>query len=507
MIGSFDLRAIRQPAIVAAAAAAFLFLLFVLADGGLLLFLAPLLVALSAGLLLARVPWAGFAFLLLSVPFQRFGSEGTALPATLTQMVFPIALAGTLLTLYAERRTARGHIILLPYSVLVAVMVASSIQAQSLGAAWSEIARWFVAIAAFWMALQLVAGRSDRRLVGFVALLAAGGVFEATIGVVQSVIGFGPFAVSSGVSRAFGTFGRPNSFAGYLEMTFFPTAALALWYASETIQRFRFYRIERLRGFAESQAARRSLVSSALAFAGFAASGAIILSGITASLSRGALLGVAVGGLGVMLLLSPFSRFLVAIGGLAAVALLLAGQAGLVPDSYRERVADSVDQIRPIDVRTVTVTDENFATVERLAHWQTGIEMYRDNPALGVGIGNFNTRVREYSIRPDFRNSQGHAHNYYIHTLAETGLLGLLAYLTLLGSVVILALRVLLMTTFADGLPRMIVLGAFGSVVAVATHNLVEDLHVLNLGIIISLLWVLIIAGHERLRAGQTTAS
>ncbi|MEZ4572937.1 MAG: O-antigen ligase family protein [Thermomicrobiales bacterium] len=217
---------------------------------------------------------------------------------------------------------------------------------------------------------------------------------------------------------------------------------------------------------------------------------------------RGALLGVAVGGLGVMLLLSPFSRFLVAIGGLAAVALLLAGQAGLVPDSYRERVADSVDQIRPIDVRTVTVTDENFATVERLAHWQTGIEMYRDNPTLGVGIGNFNTRFRN-SIRPDFRNSQGHAHNYYIHTLAETGLLGLLAYLTLLGSVVILALRVLLMTTFVDGLPRMIVLGAFGSVVAVATHSLVEDLHVLNLGIIISLLPG---ADHRRPRAAACRA-
>ena len=155
----------------------------------------------------------------------------------------------------------------------------------------------------------------------------------------------------------------------------------------------------------------------------------------------------------------------------------------------------------PSDVRAVPVTDENFASVERLAHWQTGMNMYRAHPVFGVGIGNYNERFEEFSIREDFRKSQGHAHNYYIHTLAETGLVGLLVYLTLLVSVIVLALRVLIARSARGTLTRAIVLGAFGSIIAVSTHNVFENLHVLNLGIIISLHWALVVAGHERWRS------
>ena len=501
MIDRLDAGVIWQPLAIALVALLFALVLFQLNALGLLVFALPLGVAVVAGLVIARYPWLGFALLVFTVPFQRLGSEGTLLPVTLTQLVFPVAIAGYIITFLASRRAPRGHVLLVPYGLLVLVMIASAIQAHSFTLALAEVARWTVALGAFWLALQIVVGQSDRRIIGFVALLAVGGVFEATIGVVQSVIGFGPFELSSGVSRAFGTFGRPNSFAGYLEMTLYPTILLAIWYAGETLRRYRVYTIDRLKGLEASRASRRSLFQGAAAFIGFAGSAAIILSGIVASLSRGAWLGVAVGGLVVALLLGPVTRITTIVAMLAIATILIGGQGALIPGDVRERVTEAAEQFRPTDVRAVPVTDENFAAVERLAHWQTGMNMYRAHPALGVGVGNYNERFEEFSIREDFRKSQGHAHNYYIHTMAETGLVGLLVYLTLLTSIIVLAARVLVARSARGTLSRAVVLGAFGSIVAISTHNVFENLHVLNLGIVISLLWAFVIAGHERWRS------
>ncbi len=505
MTGRFDAAALRQPVALLAVAAVFGFFVLALAQRGLLVLFPALLVLAGIGLLFARYPLISFAFLILSVPFQRLGSEGATLPVTLTQLMFPVAFAGFLIAYVNSDRKLRGHVLLAPFALLIVLMLVSTLQAESLTAGLAEVARWSVALAAFWLALQIVVGGSDRRLVMTVGLLAAGGVFEATVGVVQSVVGLGPFQVSSGVSRAYGTFGRPNSYAGFLEMTLFPTAAMALWYAGETWRALRNYSRERLQGFAASQSARRIFYRNLANLLLFTGSAAVILGGIVASLSRGAWLGVGVAALIMALLVGRVTRIVTLTATVALAAVLLTGQGALIPEDFRDRVTDAAEQIRPFDVRTLTITDENFAAAERVAHWQTGWDMFQDHPALGVGAGNFNVRFEEYSVRESFRNSQGHAHNYYIHTLAETGLAGLLVYLTLLGAVIFLALRVLLSTRPVDGLSRLIVLGAFGSIIAVAVHNMFENLHVLNLGIIIGLHWALVIAGQERWRMLSAT--
>lgn len=492
------------PALAALAGTGLTFALFVaLARSGQLLLVAPLFLAVLIGIVLLRLPWAGFALLVASVPVQRFGSEGAGLPATATQLAFPLALAGVLVALLATDKPLRGHALLVPAGALYAAMAASVFVADDIGPALAGLAHWGIALIALWLALQFVVGSSRNRLAGFVGLLALGGVFEATLGVVQSVIGFGPFELESGVSRAFGTFGRPNSYAGYLEMTLFPTFWVGIWYLGDTFRRLRVYGAARRFGMIPSHRERHEVVRAIIVTALLLAAAGVIASGIIASLSRGAWFGVAAGLIVTAFWHGRFTRTALALGGVALAAVLLGGQAGFVPENFRERISESVEQARPLDPASVPITDENFAAAERLAHWQAGWDMFSDHPALGVGAGNFNVRFEEYAVREGFRTSQGHAHNYYIHTLAETGLLGLLAYLTLLGTVSVLAVRVLAARSAGGSFARAIVLGAFGSVVAVSTHNIVENLHVLNLGIVISLLWALIIAGHEQWRSGQ----
>src|SRR5260370_12998821 len=60
--------------------------------------------------------------------------------------------------------------------------------------------------------------------------------------------------------------------------------------------------------------------------------------------------------------------------------------------------------------------------------------MFMDHPVLGVGIGNYSDAYSRYFITI-FTASLGHAHNYYINIAAETGSIGLLAFVLFLLAV------------------------------------------------------------------------
>lgn len=74
------------------------------------------------------------------------------------------------------------------------------------------------------------------------------------------------------------------------------------------------------------------------------------------------------------------------------------------------------------------------AVFSRVKLWQTAFMMYRENLVLGVGIGNYMVRYQEYVTRfPDL--DMGHeaysAHNSYLKIMAETGTVGILAFLSI----------------------------------------------------------------------------
>jgi O-antigen ligase len=75
--------------------------------------------------------------------------------------------------------------------------------------------------------------------------------------------------------------------------------------------------------------------------------------------------------------------------------------------------------------------NQTFSTAERLAHWIAGLHMFFDHPLLGVGIGNYPDAYPHYFVTI-FTDPLGHAHNYYINIAAETGSIGLIAYLLFL---------------------------------------------------------------------------
>lgn len=484
---------------------ALLALLVALAVRDLSPFMLAVLVAGAAFLvLMTRMPWLAYAALVASVPAQEFGAVpfgGSLL--TITRATFPLAILGLLIGLVIRREHVRLHVALLPFVVWLGVLTISGLSARDGTASAAEIGRWSVAFVSFLLGLHFLSGASERRILVFIGVLALGGVFEATFGVTQSLLALGPesFQVYTGVSRAFGTFGHPNSYAGYLIMVFFPVGWIGVYYLTRLPDALRRYRRSRLDGLLASRPERRRLLLCLALTVGLLASAGITIGGVLASYSRGAWLGVAAALVITAFLYSRFTRLIVVTLVPVTVILFLGGFSGVLPAKVGDRLSESSSQFRLFDPGSIPVTDANFAAVERMAHWQTGLEMFEDHPAIGVGAGNYNVRFEDYFVRQEFRFSRGHAHNYYIHALAETGILGLSAYLTLIGGFLLLGTWVVLQAP--DGFARMLALGSLGAMIAVSMHNVFENLHVLNLGVQLSLIWALTVTAHRRWRTGQ----
>jgi O-antigen ligase len=113
-----------------------------------------------------------------------------------------------------------------------------------------------------------------------------------------------------------------------------------------------------------------------------------------------------------------------------------------------------------------------------MAMWQAGGNMFLSNLIQGVGAGNFDATYQNFRA-PLWYYSRGHAHNYYIHVAAETGLVGLIAYLALIIVAFVYAWNTVRQTK--NSKLHAIAWGAFGCFMAVTSHNVVENLHVYNM--------------------------
>jgi O-antigen ligase len=451
-----------------------------------------LLPGIVVGLIVVLVPWTGPLALVLSIPVQEYHAlPFGGLSLTATKVALALAVAAFAIQVVSRRETLRGSILLVPYLAFIGTMLISLHGAVDLNAGLAEIYRWVVTLVALVIALYGIRHRTA--IIATAVAMGFGVFFEGLLGVFQTLRDQGPasFAITSSISRAYGTFGKPNTFAAYFELTGPLLAALAVWSLARTIGLARRYRVERMQGMAASTELRRELVLHAALFLWFAGTSFISVLAIVASFSRGAWLGITAAAIAMLMLSDKRAALIVGCGVVLVTLGLAAGGGSYLPTALRSRFDQLESQVRIFNSNDVLLTNDNFATVERMAHWQTGIAMFDAHPFTGVGIGNFNARFSQFAVNPSFLISEGHAHNYYINAAAETGIIGLAAYLWLIVTGLIVSLRATRRSL--DPFARAIGIGAVGVTVALIVHNVVEDLHVLNLGVQLSVVWALAI--------------
>jgi putative inorganic carbon (hco3(-)) transporter len=174
--------------------------------------------------------------------------------------------------------------------------------------------------------------------------------------------------------------------------------------------------------------------------------------------SRGALLGAAVA---VAIVSSLWNRRWLLLW-LVVVVGMVAGAFSLGPEGLLEMA------LGPSDVLDVT------SLRGRQELWQRGLAMVRDSPLTGVGLGMVDPMFRQLYptllLGPD--KVLKHTHNIYLQAAAETGLVGLIAHLSLYLSLLALLIRRVLDRT--AGQQRTLALALLGSLIVFLTHGLFE---------------------------------
>ncbi len=352
----------------------------------------------------------------------------------------------------------------------------------------------------------------NRTITWIVAGLIASGVVQALIGIYEFRGGSGSadlWILDYHYFRAFGSFGQPNPFGAWMGMALALSLGVSYGVAEiawKHIQAVRTRKSASLREnivgtpFLASASTMASVstestvpgspspavwergpggeVNSLLLLLALLAADAILAVGLLVSWSRGAWMGFGAAAL-ILLLFAPRRRWL----GALLVILLVSGTvlffaSGLAPASLVARVTDFTQELANYDdVRAAQINDANYAVLERLAHWQAAFGMATDHPWIGVGFGAYELAYPRYELM-NWPNALGHAHNFYINLLAETGIIGLTGYLVACVLIVIMTLRVLKNET---AFRRGVALGILGVWGHLAVHSLFDKLYVNNL--------------------------
>jgi len=104
----------------------------------------------------------------------------------------------------------------------------------------------------------------------------------------------------------------------------------------------------------------------------------------------------------------------------------------------------------------------NQNAIQRFVFFEDGLKLFRRSPVIGLGLGAFENGVRGVQ---SFRYDTKYAHNHYIQTLAETGIVGLAMFLALLAVSTICIWR---------GRRKPLAPALGGALAFIAAHGMVE---------------------------------
>jgi O-antigen ligase len=306
--------------------------------------------------------------------------------------------AGALLVLswiatVATRRGHKGLIATHPGLALALVLLAcwpalSALWATDTFAAVGGAQRWALNLAL--VPIVFAAVREPRHVRWLFAIFVIGGLATA----LATIAGVGGVSVESEEGRLGSGAINPNALGGALVIASVFAGALGA-------------------------ARERTISTRAL----WLLAGAVAAIGLAATLSRGALLGMAVAFLVAPLVAGPGRRVpALLLGGIACAAIALSIVA-FVPETAAQRL-----------------TSSDHTGSGRTDIWRVGLRMAEDHPVVGVGSDNFAETSIRYLVRPGviqmdefIVDTPKVAHNVYLQVFAELGIVGLLLYLTVIG--------------------------------------------------------------------------
>lgn len=437
------------------------------------------------GILAVITPFSALAFALIVAPLRTLIQTESAihLPLDIGQLGFFFFVGAWIIhrIIYKKRLIEWAYTPLyISIGIFFIVTGLGGFYATSLSAWFTEWLKWALILVIIYILFTLC--RYNRRWEWLLFALMSAGIAQAGIGLYTFFGGSGADHLrifpDRGFFRAFGSFGQPNPFGGFMGLLTPLAMMVAVGYIMRTWSIWR----------------KNHIISRLnLLLGGYYAIASLLMGGaVIASWSRGAWLGLV---LAILALVVAFPRKLWQGLGLFAIVIVIGGilwMSGRLPSSLTDRIGSATQELFVLsDVRGVDINPENYAVIERLAHWQAALNMGRANAWLGVGFGNYDATYEIYRLI-NWKFSLGHAHNYYLNVLAETGIIGLVAYIGLFIHLLVLTWRT---RKHPDSLARFTAIGLLGSWVYLMTHSMTDNLYVNNVfihfGVMIGILAII----------------
>jgi O-antigen ligase len=427
-------------------------------------------------LLAALTPLTALIGMLVLAPLRTLIATEAAVNLDIGQLALMGVIAFWLLHRIARRQSlwtlfSVWSPVYLPVLIFFVAGSLTAFNALSLTSWLSEWLKWAQIL--LLMALVLHLGNLEWLIFGVTLAGCANGL----IGLYEFFGGSGALhlLINDRFFRAFGTFGQPNPFGGFMGLLAPVALMTGLGYSLRLWQRWRI----------EGKISLTLL--PIIGYYGFA-SGVMVI-GVFISWSRGAWLGFAAAAFAMAFALPRkiWQSFI-----LLTVFIVLIGVlwfTGRLPTAIVARVNSATEEMFAFnDVRGVDITPANYAVVERLAHWQAAFNMARAQPWLGVGLGNYEDAYAQHRLI-NWKFPLGHAHNYYLNVLAEAGIIGFSTYVTLWLSILLLTWRA---RRHPDRVLRSVVIGLLGTWVYLSVHSLTDNLYVnntfLHIGVLLGIL-------------------
>jgi len=171
----------------------------------------------------------------------------------------------------------------------------------------------------------------------------------------------------------------------------------------------------------------------------------VLLMGFVLSYSRAAWISmvVALGVYGIVKLKIRFRSLVITFVSLLALFLVFQNQILMrLQENSKQSSANFKTHISSIS--NITTDASNL---ERINRWSCAIRMFEDKPIFGFGPGTYMFQYAPYQLNKDrtiiSTNSgdRGNAHSEYLGPLSESGILGLLTFLLIIGSVIYTAVH------------------------------------------------------------------
>ncbi len=203
----------------------------------------------------------------------------------------------------------------------------------------------------------------------------------------------------------------------------------------------------------------------------------ILLLGFFLSYSRAAWLSmmIALGVWGIIKLKIRFRTILISL--VSVIALFILFQSRIFMKLEQNTEQSSANFMTHINSMTNITSDAS--NLERINRWSCAIRMFADRPVFGFGPGTYMFQYAPYQLNKDrtiiSTNSAdgGNAHSEYLGPLAESGVLGLLTFLLVIGTVIFTAVRTY--SRVEDKRLKQIVLTALVALVTYYIHGFLNN--------------------------------